>query len=67
MLTLKALRYGLFDSKRVENTPSGLIYKQKSTKTFGLKYKQKLPKPSLFNAILPKVPSLFVLLFKMIV
>jgi hypothetical protein len=31
------------------------------------KSQQKLPKSSLFNVILPKMPSLIVLLFKMIV
>jgi hypothetical protein len=45
------------------STPSDLIYKQKLTKTFGLKYKQKLPKVTLLNAIIPKVPLINCLTF----
>jgi hypothetical protein len=36
--------------------PSGLIYKQKSTKKIILKYKQKLPSSILFNASFQKYP-----------
>jgi hypothetical protein len=46
-------------------TPSDIIYKQKSTKKVGLKYKLKWTKSTLINTILPKIPSLIILLFNM--
>jgi hypothetical protein len=40
------------------NTPSGLNYKQKSSKKSILKYKQKSTNSTLFNTFIPKMPFL---------
>jgi hypothetical protein len=40
------------------STPSGLNYKQKSSKKFILKYKQKSTNSTLFNTFIPKMPFL---------
>jgi hypothetical protein len=46
-------------SKGLENTHSGLIYKQKISKKFGLNYKQKSINSTLFNIHFSKIPLLY--------
>ena len=38
------------------HTPSGHIYKQKNTYSFGHYYKQKLTTSNLFNTTIPNIP-----------